>query len=433
MIKFLDILSFILTLLYGGVFFFMFQSILPMRKPLLLKVIGCILLLFISDTSVYSNDLVQILAPMLGMFLYLLVFHQGRLLGKLSMLLIFYPVMIAINYLMHDIGLRFFKYTTGWEYVSTVGWTHEKLFISTLIHTLSVLIRLLFWIGAWRLLRKYLEQIQNHLTTKMWLITDLMNLAAFVAIFTIIYCMPEEALIIYPICCAAIFTSLGSIYLASYICGSIQTAYYAQMLEKKHSYYEEQLKEEARICSIYHDLKNHLLVLQAQEQQGSLQSKQSIDLLQEQISDYENYQHTGNDFLDMVIREKARIAQEKKIDFSASLLMEDSSFMEQLDISTIMGNTLDNAIEACEKLPEEERLITVKGSRVRDMLVITAKNPAINDISITEQTSKKDTLLHGFGLTNIKKAVEKYEGQCSIKVEKGNFLLNIIIPIPEAS
>ena len=69
-------------------------------------------------------------------------------------------------------------------------------------------------------------------------------------------------------------------------------------------------------------------------------------------------------------------AKEKQIDFNAVISFESGAFLEALDISTIFGNALDNAIEASEKLPEDQRIITVKADRVRDMLLLISLRPA---------------------------------------------------------
>ena len=202
-----------------------------------------------------------------------------------------------------------------------------------------------------------------------------------------------------------------------------------EVLEKQFAYYQEKQRDEERVRSIYHDMKNHLLLLQAQAGNGQ-EVQKSIQELQSQIQEYENYHHTGNEFLDIIIRDKAKTAQEKQIDFNAVISFEDGAFIELLDISTIFGNALDNAIEASEKLPEDHRLITVRANRVRDMLVIIVENNAASELSISGGTTKEDTFSHGFGLPNIKKAVERYGGQCSIKTENGMFILKILIPIP---
>ena len=81
------------------------------------------------------------------------------------------------------------------------------------------------------LFEKYLCRITSSLTLRMWLIVDVLTLASIVAIFTIIYFLPEEIAVVYPICTASIVSSFGCIYLAAYICDSVQTSYRAQELE----------------------------------------------------------------------------------------------------------------------------------------------------------------------------------------------------------
>lgn len=199
-------------------------------------------------------------------------------------------------------------------------------------------------------------------------------------------------------------------------------------LHQQYSYYKDKLKAEERIRSIYHNMKNHLLILESSQEIDL--TRPMIEKLYSQIADYENYIHTGNEFLDIIVREKAAVAKEKGIDFNVLVHFEEGSFLEALDISTIFGNALDNAIEASERLPQEQRIITVKAERRQDMLVIIVGNNMRSDISALPKTSKADGLLHGFGLPNIRNAAEKYGGQCSTKIVNGIFTLKLIFPIP---
>ena len=241
---------------------------------------------------------------------------------------------------------------------------------------------------------KYLVQIIKELTVKMWMLVDILLIAPVVSIFTIIYFMPEKMTIVYPICGTAIFSSFGGIYLAAYISNALKTEYDARELSMKLAYVQDKVGEEERVRSIYHDMKNHLLVLQAQDRH-SQEVGASIEKLMEEIEDYDAYYHTGNDFLDIIIRDKLRKAREKQIDFQAAIRFEAGSFIEPLDINTIFGNALDNAIEASEKVSESMRLITAKASRIHEMLMA---------------------------------AVEKYDGQCTAKAGDGKFVLKIMIP-----
>lgn len=199
-------------------------------------------------------------------------------------------------------------------------------------------------------------------------------------------------------------------------------------LQQQYAYYQDKLKDEERIRSIYHDLKNHLLVME--NRQNTEETRQMAETLRSQIADYEDYVHTGNEFLDIILKDKAAKAREKQIDFSAMVDFHGIDFMEPLDISTIFGNAIDNAIEASENLPEYKRLITVKAERVRDMLLITIENNTQPGNHLTEGTTKKDRFVHGFGIPNIKKAVEKYGGQCSFQQEERVYRLKILIPCP---
>ena len=100
-----------------------------------------------------------------------------------------------------------------------------------------------------------------------------------------------------------------------------------------------------------------------------------------------------------------------------------------MDLSTIFGNALDNALEASVKLPPEQRLITVKARSIHDVLMIVFENYAA--AGRKNGTSKEDGFLHGFGIPNIQKAVEKYNGECVIRQEDGKFVMKNIIPLPE--
>ncbi|MFR6065094.1 MAG: GHKL domain-containing protein [Eubacterium sp.] len=198
-------------------------------------------------------------------------------------------------------------------------------------------------------------------------------------------------------------------------------------LQQQYAYYSDKLKDEERIRSIYHDLKNHLLVMESR--QNTEETRQMAETLRSQIADYENYVHTGNEFLDIILKDKAEKAREKNIDFSAFIDFSGIDFIEPLDISTLFGNGIDNAIEASEKLPEDQRVILVKAGKVQDFVSILIENNCLDEVHKDGHTTKADKFLHGFGISNMKKAAEKYKGTCTITQENGKFTLKILLPI----
>lgn len=425
MTRFLEIISFVLAWGYSFVFFWILKSFLPLRKNVLLKVIAFLICGYLADSIIYSNDLGSLFGTMLLFFAYILLFYRGDFMEKVSVLLVFYPALIAINYLMLDTGGRLFRLVTQSSFEETLH-DPELMQISTGFHTLSLLFRLIFWIAAWLILRKFLSRLPSHLNVRTWLIVDMLMLASFVAIFTIIYFMPEDTAIVYPICGASIFSSFGCMYLASYMYDSMQTVYRLQQMESQQDYYRSRAKDEERIRSIYHDMKNHLLVLEGS--QGTEATRQMAKELRLQIADYENYIHTGNDFLDIIIRDKAEKAREKQVDFSVSIDFSGIDFIEPLDISTLFGNGIDNAIEACEKLPDEQRVILVKAGKVQDFVSILIENNCSNEVHTDDHTTKTDKFLHGFGISNMKKVAEKYGGTCTTTQANEKFTLKILLP-----
>ena len=200
-------------------------------------------------------------------------------------------------------------------------------------------------------------------------------------------------------------------------------------LQQQFAYYQEKLKDEEKVRSVYHDMKNHLLVLQRQI--NSPETAEMVEKLQSQVAMYEDYEHTGNDILDIILKEKSETAREKHIALSVTADLNGVDFIEPLDVSTIFGNGLDNAIEASEKLPEEQRAILVKAGRVQNFFSVLIENSCLQNREYTKQrTTKSDDFLHGFGISNMQKAAEKYDGQLTIKCENEKFTLKILIPIP---
>lgn len=405
------------------------KSFLPLRKHMAFKITAFFVCGYLSDSIIYSNDAGSLFGTMLFFFLYLSLFYRGTFMEKVSLLLVFYPALIAVNYLMIDVGRRLFQALTQATYEQTLN-SPELMLLSTGLHTVSLLFRLIFWIISWLLLRKYLSKLPSHLNGRTWLIVDMLMLASFVSIFTIIYFMPEDTAIVYPICGASVFSSFGCMYLASYICDSMQTSYRLRYMESQQDYYRQRARDEERIRSIYHDMKNHLLILESS--QAAEAAGQMAQELRSQIAAYENYIHTGNDFLDIIIKDKAEKAREKHIDFSASIDFDGIDFIEPLDISTLFGNGIDNAVEASENLSGDQRVILVKAGRIQDFLSVLIENNCAQEHQKDHgPTTKTDKFLHGFGIVNMKKTAEKYNGTCTANRDMGKFTLKILLPIPK--
>lgn len=133
---------------------------------------------------------------------------------------------------------------------------------------------------------------------------------------------------------------------------------------------------------------------------------------------------TGNYISDAILTEKQEEAGKNiTIQFDGCIIPEINS----TDLCIIMSNALDNAIEACVNIPGE-KIVSVYGNYQQGFFVLIIKNPTVNNLPDTEKlppTSKEDNTHHGFGLSNIKYTVQKYNGKTDISVKDGIFTLSI--------
>lgn len=433
--KFLQAVLSMIDITYACVFFFALGSFLTIRKNRITQILALIFFVFLWTTPVYAQTAFNLLLVVLGFILYVIVFYRRNRIKKLLSVLIFLPVILAINYLLYDIRERIFWGIAG-ERAAAVYWTQSAVLTYYVICILAALVRFVLAVCVYHFTVKHLSHITEKMTVKMTIMLTILLLTPNVAVFTMIYFMPNNPFLLYPICIASVLSGFGVIYFAAYICDNMEMKYYVKTLELKQSFYEEKQKEEERVRQIYHDMKNHLLVLQAQlkeignnkDREKKQEAEEMISKIQDQISDYEDYIETGNAFLNVILREKLKKMKEENIDFHTEINFLKGDFIDALDISTIFGNALDNAIEACEKVAEEERFITLKAGERNHFLVIHMENSAIQG-ERGKNTTKEDTFLHGFGLKNIQRAAEKYGGQCKRNFQNDVYLLSILIPI----
>lgn len=161
-----------------------------------------------------------------------------------------------------------------------------------------------------------------------------------------------------------------------------------------------------------HDYKNHLLALKglAVRHQDS-QIAQYMQSVQDNLPDYLNDVNTGVASIDAIVSGKIRYARSQHIDLKHSLMVNDKMPLSDLQLTTILGNLFDNAIEACTRMllqdPMAQPSIMLSMKPFRAALQIIVKNTSTGEYSTakdhTLQTSKADTSQHGFGLLNVQK------------------------------
>ena len=178
----------------------------------------------------------------------------------------------------------------------------------------------------------------------------------------------------------------------------------------------------------YHDMKHQISALANME--SDEKRRGILAEMENDIAIYDAVVHSGNEYLDTVLTEKKLICHSKHIQMSCMADGSQLAFMEEIDFYTLMGNALDNAIEANERLTESQnRWISVQIQNKKGLVLVEIINPYEGNIIMEKdlpKTTKADEASHGYGVHSIKTLTEKYKGQMLIKTENGKYLLRLI-------
>lgn len=226
-----------------------------------------------------------------------------------------------------------------------------------------------------------------------------------------------------------------SFYLINHII-KLQRVYYdSQLLEQQCDAYKQQVNllmvSEKNFASLKHDMNNHLLALyRMADNEESLRIKSYLNELTENMKPGHQYVSTGNDIIDGILNSKFSIAANDlgvipdfDVDISGELGIAES------DLCVIMGNLLDNSLDALRACSDERKLVVAMNEDC-DLICIKVSNTYnghIDHINGRFFSTKSDNDMHGIGLRNIKHCVDKYHGQMDINYTDNVFSVKIIL------
>lgn len=133
---------------------------------------------------------------------------------------------------------------------------------------------------------------------------------------------------------------------------------------------------------------------------------------------------TGDKALDYLISSKMALAEQRKVKTKANIEYPHNTNIRSVDLTTILGNLLDNALEAAEAAPGELRFLNLTIRRINAMLIIKVENGygnAPTENSGELETTKEDKAAHGWGLKSVQTAAERYDGTITTDYKDGVF------------
>lgn len=204
------------------------------------------------------------------------------------------------------------------------------------------------------------------------------------------------------------------------------------VLETQYVQYRQSRESIEVINRKYHDLKHQIAALRAEP--DPRRRGEWLDAMESDIAAYEAQNKTGNSVLDTVLTGKSLYCQKHQINLTCVADGTLLDFMDVMDICTIFGNALDNAIESVLQLKDkEQRLIHLSVSGQKGFLLIQVENYYSGELKFENglpMSTKGDDKFHGFGVKSIRYSAERYGGTVGITTENHWFHLKILIPLP---
>ncbi|HAH62497.1 MAG TPA: ATP-binding protein [Treponema sp.] len=204
------------------------------------------------------------------------------------------------------------------------------------------------------------------------------------------------------------------------------------ILFRQYELYNQSKENIDAINRKYHDLKHQITIIRAEDNT----EKRNLYLkdIETNLKMYESRYKTGNAVLDTILTSKNMYCAQHDINFTCMADGTLLNFMDTMDICTIFGNSLDNAIESAEQLIDrDKRIIKAAVYAQNNFLMITFENYYETPIKLDETgkpaTTKQDKEYHGYGLKSIRYTVEKYNGSFTIHTENNWFILRILISL----
>lgn len=223
---------------------------------------------------------------------------------------------------------------------------------------------------------------------------------------------------------------LTAVFLTAAVTIPVTVKIVSRLQEKRIGEYQDKVLRTQRdeVQNIYHtmrgwrhDYHNHMQMIKAYLSMQKIEETLSyLEHLEADLDSIDIAIRTGNVSVDAIVSSKLSVAAKKKIVVDCTAKVPEQLKVSDVDLCTIIGNLLDNAIESCEKLPEEKRFLRIYIGIFRKQLYLSVTNAtsATRRRLLAESTSKKGGS-HGFGLRRIDLVAEKYQGFVNRKTSQG--------------
>lgn len=192
-------------------------------------------------------------------------------------------------------------------------------------------------------------------------------------------------------------------------------------------YYAEVENMYSKMRGWRHDYRHHIQAMKVHAANREYEEiDRYLDMLDDDLTNVETVIKTGNRMADAILNSKLSLAAQKDIQVKADAKIPVSLTVSELDLCIVIGNLLDNAIEACMELPPDRRLIRIYMEMKGNYLYLALTNTACGKKKQSFHTTKGEG--HGFGIARADAIVKKYGGYITRASEDEAFSTEVLLP-----
>ncbi|MEY8355400.1 ATP-binding protein [Lachnospiraceae bacterium 54-53] len=411
-------------------FIFFCSNMLKLNNliPIYLFVLGTSLAAFMMYilTMVTDYSSYKIFFDFFILYATVMIFFAGSMKKKTVYAILSYTILI-ISDLLSKAVMSFVKATATWDII-LVG-SIDRLAVFSMAKIIFILLIVL--------IISFKDKGKNNLLPQFWI--------GFLSCYSVIQCIvialinagffvagnERASRILAIVMLLFIIHDLFMYYFFYYLCkyfkkfNDISALEYQDRINANYILQKNDSDKILRIMS--HDLKHNLILWkELASEKGYMEAQKNI-IEYEQIYEANKLIHTGNKIADAIVNQKHFYARENDIQFDFRGVFHNELILTTIDLCALLGNILDNAIEAAIKVDKNApRIIRIDIKRDGHFLILYTENSCI-DSNIFLVTRKKNQSRHGIGMISLKQVVSKYEGIIENKYNDGFFKTTIIL------
>lgn len=203
------------------------------------------------------------------------------------------------------------------------------------------------------------------------------------------------------------------------------------LFQSQYKQYQTYLESSQLINQKFHDLKHQIDAIILEN--NAVKRQETLNKLKAEIMQYHSLIKTGNPIVDVILTNKNTYCIQNNITLTCFVDGKLLNKIGTIDLCSLIGNSLDNAIESVEKVTQtERRIITLRVQKKAGFVLYLLENYTLNHpafINELPQTTKKNQNFHGYGLKSIRYLTQRNHGKMQIEIKDNWFKLKILFPL----